>query len=147
MAMSDPNPLEREIEEILGRIENFPEAEPRYRSGGRRALRRVGGAISERQRAVMRFMSRISISQVMLVAFLMILGSFVLLRRSPMLMNWVMWAGIILFLSCFAILMFGRGRGGPRSVETTWRGQTVRYETGPTLGQRVRRWFRGRARR
>lgn len=145
--MADPNPLEREIEELLGKIENFPEAPPRQRRGGSRALRRIGGAISERQRAVMRVMSRISISQVMLVAFLMILGAFFLLRRNPMLMNWVMWAGVILFISSFAILMFSRGRGGPRTVETKWRGQAVRYEAGPTLSQRLRRWFTGRTRR
>jgi hypothetical protein len=143
--MADPNPLEREIEEILGKIENFPETRPD--SGRRRALHRFGAAISARQRAVMRAMSRISISQVMLVAFLMILGSFILLRRNPMLMNWVMWAGILLFISSFAILMFSRGRGGGSSVETKWRGQAVRYETGPTLSQRLRRWFTGRARR
>ncbi len=147
--MSDPNHLEREIEEILGKIENFPEPEPRYKSGGRRALQRMGGAISERQRSVMRVMSRISLSQVMLIAFLMILGSFILLRRNPMLMNWVMWLGVILFISSFAILMFGRGRrnAGGGTVETKWRGQEVRYQTGPTFSQRLRGWLSGRARR
>src|SRR5690606_1644331 len=144
--MSDSNNLEREIEEILGKIEHFPEA-PARPSRGRRVLRRFGAAVSERQRSVMRVMSRISISQVMLLAFLMILGSFILLRRNPMLMNWVMWAGIILFISSFAIMMFGRRGGGGGSVETRWRGQTVRYESGPTLGQRLRRWWSGRTRR
>lgn len=144
--MSDSNNLEREIEEILGKIEHFPEAPSRPRRG-RRALRRFGSAVSERQRSLMRVMSRISISQVMLVAFLMILGSFIILRRNPMLMNWVMWAGVILFISSFAIMMFGRRNGGGGTVETRWRGQTVRYQSGPTLGQRLRRWWSGRARR
>lgn len=146
--MADRDHLEREIEEILGKIEDFPAAEPRYKRGGRRVLHRAGSAISERQRAVMRLMSRISVSQVMLISFLMILGAFILLRRNPMLMNWVMWAGIILFVSAFAILVFSRGRGASGSGnETRWRGRTVDYDQGPSLSQRLRLWLSGRARR
>jgi hypothetical protein len=146
--MADRDHLEREIEEILGKIEDFPAAEPRYKRGSRRVLRRFGSAVSERQRAVMRFMSRISVSQVMLISFLMILGAFILLRRNPMLMNWVMWAGIILFVSSFAILVFSRGRGsGGGDSETRWRGRSVEYEAGPSIVQRVRLWLSGRARR
>ena len=139
--MADSDRLEREIEEILGKIEQFP-TETHGRRARRRALRQFGAAISNRQRGAARQLARISISQVMLLSFLMILGAFFFRRMSPLAMDWLMYAGIILFVSSFAILMFGpRHR---RSVEQNWRGRTIRYETGPTFAQRLRRWWDGR---
>src|SRR5690606_39251106 len=72
----DGQRLERKINEILNKIEQFPNAESRRSRARKRALRRLGNAIAERQRLAMRYLSRISVSQVMLVAFLMILGAF-----------------------------------------------------------------------
>jgi hypothetical protein len=135
--------LEREIEEILDKIEQFPAPETRRARARRRWLRRVGGAISDRQRSVMRELSRISISQVMLTSFLMILGSFFFRRFSPLLMSWALYAGVVLFISSFAIMMFGRR--STRSVEGRWRGREVAYEyTRPSLTQRVKRWWESR---
>ena len=148
--MADHDRLEREIEEILGKIEDFPAPEPRYKTRSRHVLRRIGGAFSERHRAITARIARISMSQVMLVAFILILGSFFFRRMNPMLMNWVLYLGIILFVSSFAIMIFGRRgpRGGGRS-ESRWRGRSVEYqsERGPTLSQRLRGWFSRRGRR
>ena len=143
--MADSNRLEREIEEILGKIEQFPEPDSRRQRARQRVLREIGAAISARQRAVARELARISLSQVMLASFLMILGSFFFRRMSPLAMDWVMVAGIILFVSSFAILMFSR-RGGS-TVEQNWRGRTIRYQTGPALSQRLRRWWDSRSTR
>lgn len=142
----DTDRLEREIEEILNKIEHFPDAETRRTRARRRALRGLGSAIAERQRAVVRWLGRISISQVMLVAFLMILGSF-FFRASP-LAAWVLYAGVILFVSSFAIMLFARGGRGGSTVEQRWRGREIRYSTrGPSLAVRLRRWWNTRQRR
>lgn len=142
--MSGNDRLEREIEEILGKIEHFPGPESRAKRARRRILQRAGYAVADRVRAVARELSRISMSQVMLLAFLMILFSFVFRRANPLMMNWVLYAGIILFVSAFAILVFTRRGGGGGTVEQNWRGRTIRYQTGPTLSQRIRRWFGSR---
>ena len=89
----DSDRLEREIEEILNKIEHFPDAETRRTRARKRALRTLGSAIAERQRAVARALGRIAVSQVMLVAFLMILAAF-FFRAGPMI--WVLYAGIML---------------------------------------------------
>lgn len=136
--------LEREIEEILGKIDQFPAPETRRARARKRALRRIGSAISDRQQAVMRELSRVSISQVMLASFLLILGSFFFRRFSPVVMQWALYAGIVLFVSSFAILVFSRGSGGS-SVQTRWRGREVTYQPGRSgIAQRLRRWVRAR---
>jgi hypothetical protein len=136
--------LEREIEEILGKIDQFPAPETRRARARKRAIRRLGSAIADRQRAFMRELSRVSISQVMLASFLMILGSFFFRRFSPLFMQWVLYAGIVLFISSFAILMFSRGSAGS-STQTRWRGREITYQpAGPSLGQRLRHWLRSR---
>ncbi len=143
--MSESNRLEREIEEILGKIEHFPTAETRQARVRKRVLRQIGAAISERQRALMRQLSRFSISQVMLVSFLLILGSLFFRRASPVMMSWVLYAGIVLFVSSFAIMMFS-GQGAA-STQQKWRGRPIRYQSGPALSQRLRHWWSARTRR
>jgi hypothetical protein len=140
-AMSDSERLEREIEEILGKIEHFPSPESRAQRARKRAVRRLGAWMSQRQAALARVMSRWSMSQLMLLAALMILGSFFFRRLSPVLMTWVLYAGIILFVSALAILVFGGGRGG--RVQQRWRGRTVEYRGGTPMRVRLRRWWSG----
>jgi hypothetical protein len=140
----DSDRLEREIEEILSKIEHFPDAETRRTRARKRALRGLGGAIAERQRAVAKALGRISIGQVMLVSFLMILAAFFFRGVGPL--SWLLYAGIILFVTSFAIMLFARGSGsGGDTVEQRWRGREIRYSTrGPSLSQRLRRWWASR---
>lgn len=72
----DKDRLEREINEILDKIEQFPTPERRRNRAVKRNIRRVGDVVSARQRAIARELSRVSISQLLLVSFLLILGSF-----------------------------------------------------------------------
>jgi hypothetical protein len=156
--MGEPDRLEREIEEILGKIENFPGPEARR---ARKPLPRpVGDAVARRRRAVARQVSRVSVSQVMLFAFLLILGSF-FFRQAGVVALWALYAGLVLFVVSFAIMMFGnRGRLSGRQ-ETVWRGRNVSYGSyrppargrvagrpaAPTLLVRLRRWWAGRGNR
>ena len=134
--------LEREINEILGNIEQFPSPENRKARARKRALRRLVGAIGNAERAVARQISRVSISQLMLVSFLMIIGSFFLRRFSPALMQWVLLAGVVLFISSFTILVFTRG-GSSRTGY--WRGRDI-SERSPSFAARLRRWLSSRRR-
>ncbi len=143
--MPDNERLEREIEEILGKIEHFPDASARERRARRRPFVRVSSTFARWQQAAARAISRVALSQLLLMAFLLILFSFFFRRANPALMNWVLYAGIILFVSSFAIMMFGnRGRTG-RTVETTWRGRSISYRTGPSPLDRLRRWWSNRS--
>jgi len=135
----DSDRLEREIEEILSKIEHFPDAETRRTRARRRALRGFGSAIADRQRAIAKSLGRISIGQVMLISFLMILGAFFLRGVGPM--SWLLYAGVILFVSSLAIMFFNRGN---TPVEQQWRGREVTYHPQPTLAERVRSWWRSR---
>jgi len=144
-AMPDSNRLEREIEEILGKIEQFPDAGTRRRRSMNRAAQQFGAAISDRVRGVVRQVARFSISQVMILSFILILGSLFFRRAAPGMMTWVLYAGIILFITSFAISMFG-GRGRA-SASTKWRGRTIQYQSSPSLGERLRFWWNTRTRR
>src|SRR5690606_565947 len=102
------------------------------------------------QQGVARQLGRVSVSQIMLMSFLLILFAFFFCGRGipAFLSSWILVAGVILFVSAFAVLLLGRGRGGGGgTVEQRWRGRTIEYRTGPTLGDRVRRWWTSRSRR
>lgn len=145
--MPDSNRLEREIEEILGKIEQFPDAGSRRRRSVNRALQQIGGAVSDRVRDFARQLGRFSVSQVMLFSFIVIIGSLFFRRAAPGLMVYVLYAGIILFIASFAISVFGRRRTSSGSASTKWRGRTVRYQSGPSLSERLRYWWNTRTRR
>jgi hypothetical protein len=139
-----PDRLEREIDEILSKIDRFPGPGQRRAHARRRAWRQLGNAFSARQQAVLRELSRISLSQLMLLSFLLVLGSFFVRRLVPLAWPWLMYAGVLLFLASFALMLFARPRGGGQQY---WRGRPVAYSTRATLSQRLRRWWERRAAR
>lgn len=145
--MAENDRLEREIEEILGKIEQFPEPESRARRRRRRAFNQATARIAEWQRGVARQLSRVSPSQMMLLSFLVILSSFFFRGRmlTPTLASWMLVAGVILFISTFAVMIFGQRSSSVG--EQRWRGRTVEPPSGPSLKMRLRHWWAGRSRR
>ena len=149
------NRLEREIKEILGKIEQFPDAGSRRRRTVNRAVQQIGTAISERVRDFARQLGRFSLSQVMLFSFILIIASLFFRRTAPGMMSYVLYAGIILFVASFAISVFGGRRGS--SGSTKWRGRTIqyqsgqyqpgRYQSGQSIAERLRHWLNTRTRR
>jgi hypothetical protein len=134
-----PDRLEREIEEILDKIEEFPTASERRARARRKASGRIGSAIAGQQRVLLARLSRIDMSQVMLLSFMLILGSLFLRRFSPLLTQWVLYAGVALFIAAFAMLLFGRkGDGGPTGSGAYWRGRQIEYRQ-PSMAARGRR--------
>jgi hypothetical protein len=137
-----PDRLEREINEILDKIDHFPTPEQRRIRPARRAFRRAGDSISGALHRLMRELSRVSLSQVILLAFLFIIGSLFFRRFIPFAWPWMMYAGLVLFLTSFALMVAG-GRGGgdaPRQPQQYWRGRPVSYNS-DSLSRRMRRWW------
>jgi len=151
--MANNDRLEREIEEILGKIEQFPDAESRAKRNRRRNANRFTTRFSEIQRGIARRLSTISIGQLMLASFLLILFSFFLRGRGlpPTVASWLLVAGVILFVSTFAVSIFGPrsrgGRGGISKVEHRWRGRAVQSPSGSSFSARIRRWLASRGTR
>lgn len=133
--------LQREIDEILSNIEQFPDAAQRKRRAQRRNLDDALTRASARQREWVRSLGRVSLSQLMLLSFLMILGSFFFRGIVPIAWPWVMYAGVILFIVSFGLMTLGGGRnpmaGAPRQY---WRGREMEFRP-TTLSQRLRRWW------
>jgi hypothetical protein len=141
--------LEREIDEILDKIEHFPTPESRRARVRKRYIRQIGASIGQRQRAIAAQLGRISISQVLLISFLMILGSFFFRRFNPILMNWILYAGVILFVTSFAIMMFSKRSATGVSPGQRWRGREIQegYRQPSPLDQLRRWWDTRKARR
>ena len=139
MAEQDPDKLEREIKEILNQIEQFPKPASRRAMARRRALRHIGDSIASGHRAIAYKLSRIAISQLMLLSFIMILGSFFFRRMSPFATQWVLYAGIVLFVSSFAIMVVTHSPS--HGTQQRWRGRSLEYRT-PSLLDRLRHWYR-----
>ena len=138
-----PDRLEREINEILEKIDHFPTPEQRRTRTARKAFHRLGDAISSRMHRFMRELSHVSLSQVMLLAFILILGSLFFRRFVPLAWPWMMYAGLVLFLTSFVLMAFGGGRGGGGGASKQqhyWRGRPVSYSS-DSLSRRMRRWW------
>jgi hypothetical protein len=132
-----PDNLEREVEEILRKLDKFVPEEGSLS----RTRRRTGQVVSDALHAVLVRLSRIALGQVMLVSLVLVVVAFFFRAASPALARWVIIAGLILFLTAFVLsLLSGRSR-----YEKRWRGQVIDLSE-PSLGTRLRNWFQRRGR-
>ena len=105
--------VQREIEEILNRLDKFvPEERPPSR-----LRRRSSEAAAALGRAFLGPLARISLRQVMLMSLALIVVAFFAMRIHPIFARYVIIAGIILFLTSFALSFVSRG--SPPTVEST----------------------------
>lgn len=143
-----PNRVEREIEEILSKLDALPPSgrpPPRRRrswwSRLKGGLARLGDRVSG--------LRSINPGTMMLVGLCLILSAIFLRMVSADLTRWVVVIGLVLFFASF-VLSFLRGRdGGVISHDTYWRGQRISRSAlrGPSLADRVRAWWRRNRRR
>jgi hypothetical protein len=134
VAMADR--IEREIEEILRKIDDFvPER-------SRRQARKVGQPLSSAQGWLSRRLARISLNQVMIWSIFVLLVSF-FLREIPG-VYWVMIGALVVLVTAF---IFSRraGTGARPSVQKRWRGQPIDL-SGPGFADRMKSWIKGRRR-
>lgn len=129
--------IQREIEEILNRLDEFVPEE----KATERARRRSSKAAAGFGHAFLAPLSRISIRHVMLTAFALIVVGF--FARVHPLGLWMLVAGLILFLTAFALSFVSRG--SPPKVEKRWRGQTIELGE-PSLSDRLRTWLQAKRR-
>ncbi len=131
-----PDRIEREIEEILDKIDRFVPEERlpiRFR-------RRARNVFTETRDFFLSPLARVSLSQVMLIGLGLFIVALFLGRVDSTLARWTMIVGAILFLGGFALTLLS-GRSGQQ--QKRWRGRVVEYGE-PALAERLRTWFRRR---
>lgn len=144
MAPREPDKVQREIEELLDRLDNFvPEDRLASKIRKRRHAETDPGLLERTWKRVSHF----SLGQAMLAGLALILISWVF--RSPLgsLASPVMIVGIILVIGAFVLsVVNGDSR---RTIagrqEKRWRGQVIDYSE-PSPASRIRDWFRRRRR-
>lgn len=129
--------LEREIDEILQRVESLPEARKRLRPGRRTRLRRsLGSSLNSLADAL----AAISLGHVMIAGFGLMVAAIVI---SGSLGTWLMIAGLALLLTAFVVSL-SRGRrptSTTRGQQMRWRGRVIELDE-PTFGDRMRGLWR-----
>jgi hypothetical protein len=139
-AMADK--FEREIDEILSKLDTFPKQGPLQR-----AQNRVGKRVGGMQRTLAVRLSRLSVSQIMLTGIAVILFAYFFRAALPGIWYYLVVFGLILFFTSFVLSFFGFS--GPRSSrgrQVYWRGQPAQsyYSSEPTVFTRLRDWWRRR---
>ncbi len=134
--------FEREIDEILSKIRDFPERPAPRRRTGNGCARWLTGV----QRSLAIRLSRISVSQVMLAAMGLMLLSYFLSPAFEGVWVYGLILGLILFFTAFA-LSFRSGGTGRRS-QPYFRGMPRSYYESPQRPtiDRLREWWRAQRR-
>ena len=128
----------REIEDILNKLDKFVPDE----SAAEKVRRRSSGAAASVVRAILAPFARISIQQVMLTALVIMVVGFLAMRVHPLYGRYVLIAGVILFLTSFALSFFSRSSDPPQtSSDKRWRGQPIDLD-GPSLPNRIKAWLK-----
>ncbi len=142
-----PNRVEREIEEILTKLESpGPGRQPvKLRRTWRSRLR----GLTNRLPRTGLSLGRLNAGTMMLWGIGLILAALVLRMISSDLTRIAVIAGLVLFFGSFIVGFLHKDAGSVGSSETYWRGQRIPRSTlcGPSLLDRLKRWFNGRNRR
>jgi hypothetical protein len=141
--------IEREIEEILKKIDDFVPEKPR--SVRKRPADKAAPAFENpsRQAPAPRSgssggsLSRVSLNQVMGWSLIAVLIAFFLPIPGS---GWVILAALLVFGVAFLLSRMGGVGGGRRGVEKRWRGEPLDL-SGPSFAVRIRDWIKGRRRR
>jgi len=131
--------IEREIEEILRKIDKFPEGSRQSKgrksgSGGNRPARRPGTGAAK-------WLSAVTMRKVMMWALVAVIVAF-FLRGMPF-GYWMLIGAIIVFVTAFFL---STRNGGPSVPEKRWRGQPLDLSE-PGWPDRIKAWIKGRRRR
>lgn len=128
--MSQRQKFEREIDEILSRLEDFPQKRRKLRW-----RRRFSNGWARVADAVGAVTSRISVGQVMLAAIVLIVAAFFFRDLDPQVTTYLIILGLVLFVGAFIASLLPRGGGAPQ--RRYWRGQPIDYGP-PSAWDRVR---------
>ncbi|MFN8555959.1 MAG: hypothetical protein U0531_00915 [Dehalococcoidia bacterium] len=134
-----PNRIEREIEEILTRLDEFVPDERRMA----RVRRRVGAVLAALGAWTGGLTRRISGGYVVLAACVVLVLAFFLHSSFPTFAKWATYAGLAVVFTALVLSIRPPRR---RSSARYWRGQPVEL-TRPSPLMRLRMWWRRRNRR
>jgi hypothetical protein len=140
--------IEKEIEEILRKIDDFVPEKPR--SVRKRPADKSAPAFENPSRASATphssgtggSLSRVSLNQVMGWSLIAVLVAFFLPIPGS---GWVILAALLVFGVAFLLSRMGGGSSS-RGVEKRWRGEPLDL-SGPSLPTRIRDWIKGKRRR
>jgi hypothetical protein len=126
--------IEREIEEILKKIDNLPDRSKSGRPPPRRQPP-SGGSV------VQRWLARISLRKVMMWALFAVIVAF-FMRGIPG-AYWLLIGALVVFVTAFILST----RGGPSAnhYEKRWRGQPLDL-SGPSWPDRIKAFLKGKKR-
>ena len=141
-----PNRVEREIEEILSKLDGEPPGRQplRFRRSWRSRLRRMFSGLPRPQ------LPRALNGGTMILWGIGLLLLAMLLRIiAPGLVTWVVIVGLVLFLGGFVVGFLHKDAGSIGAGDPYWRGERIsRSELrGPSSLERLRLWWRNRNRR
>lgn len=142
-----PDRIEREIEDILNKLDDFvPDKgqkpipfKPRPKTS---ASSKAQGWFSKR-------LANVSLNQIMLYSLLVVLAAFFL--RSIPFASWVMIGALAVLAVSFVMSMRSGGRSTPsggQAYQKRWRGEPIDLtpQSGPSLTDKIKGWF-GKGRR
>ena len=133
--------IKREIEDILNKLDEFvPDESP-----SEKMRRRSSGAAASVVRAILAPFTRIQIRQVMLAALVIMVVGFLAMRIHPIFGRYALVAGVILFMTSFALSFFSRSSNPPPAADKSWRGQSIDLNE-PSLPDRIKAWLKSRRR-
>jgi len=144
-----PDKIQREIEELLDKLDTFvPEERLAAKIRNRRKERRRADTGPGPVERVTRRLSQISLGQLMLAGLALMLIGWLFDDALGSWGTWVTLAGLALTILAFVLsLMTGGARTtvGARHVQKRWRGQIIEYSE-PSRMDRIKEWFRRRGR-
>ena len=148
--------VQREIEELLDKLDNFvPEerfaSKIRDRRKQEKAAQRTGPTVGER---IGKRLAGLTLGHLMLGGIGFVLVAWIFQDPLGGAARWITIAGIVLTVAAFALSIINRGSGartpvvrtGTGRVQKRWRGQIIEYGE-PSTTDKVRDWLRRRGRR
>ena len=149
MPQNPPDKVQREIEELLDKLDTFvPEERLAEKIRKRRKQQqRVDSGPNFFERARRR-VSQVSLGQLLLAGLALMLIGWLFDDALGSWSRWVMYGGLLLTIVAFALSVISGGTRttvGARHVQKRWRGQIIEYSETSRM-DRIREWFRRRGR-
>lgn len=146
MAPNEPDKVQREIEELLGKLDNFVPEERLVSKIKSRRRAEAGPGLTER---LLKRVSRITLGHVLLTGLALLLAASFAPGLFGGYARYAMILGLVLTGGAFVMSIIGWDSkrtltGG--TPEKRWRGQVIDYSQ-PSAPNRLRDWLRGRRRR
>jgi hypothetical protein len=149
MAPKEPDKVQREIEELLDKLDNFvPEDRFASKMKQRRRENTGPGMFERASIGLMRPFSRLTVGHLMLAGIILLLAAWFAPGLFGSYAGWARGLGLILTIVAFVLSLMGwdsrrtisRSGGGSQK---RWRGQVIDYSE-PTPADRLRGWWRRR---